>query len=355
METEGEEMYPLEERKHWEDQNFYYNNLSVYESASGLFMWARELLDGVRGSPSSKNKVTQVHEAMSAMKTRESDGPTLLKSALFHVTRMVRKSHAPTTDAVPSPEQYELRSFEDDHFAAVTRVNFLPQKGHLPQLKAEPGSIVEKFNADAKVTGCVPDLCCAYDLDTFSQDGRVIFEHAGMAIAKGLYLPFLCAELKTEDEAPAAAENQCMKDGAAMVWSRAKWSAQAEGKPRQEVEKYQATNGKGEGTSTIDHSSAAFAISVAKNAACTHICFRQIWENGAVYWHCVPLKVYRLEPPFGELTEDFARHIANIVDWGLGDRADTIFEQGTKIAGKTTKRKHEAAELFKVVKRAKVA
>ena len=84
----------------------------------------------------------------------------------------------------------------------------------------------------------------------------------------------------------------------------------------------------GTGTSKVIQNSICFGISIAANASTTHVGFAEEWKNGAIYWHLYPIKSYRLTPnhAFDQQTADFQKHISNILDWGLGDRRNRIFE-----------------------------
>ena len=55
-----------------------------------------------------------------------------------------------------------------------------------------------------------------------------------------------------------------------------------------------------------------------------------------MYWHTSVLHQYSLQYGLEESTERFQRHISNIVDWGLGERATKIYEQARAIAKRET-------------------
>lgn len=60
--------------------------------------------------------------------------------------------------------------------------------------------------------------------------------------------------------------------------------------------------------------------------------WRELWSNGAVHWHTSLLEQYSFEYGMDKLTEAFQRHISNIIDWGVGERAEKIYGQAQAMA-----------------------
>ena len=58
-----------------------------------------------------------------------------------------------------------------------------------------------------------------------------------------------------------------------------------------------------------------------------YVNWREIWSNGAVFWHTNVLDQYSLEYGLQSTVERFQQHVSNIVDWGVGERAAKIYEQ----------------------------
>ena len=80
-------------------------------------------------------------------------------------------------------------------------------------------------------------------------------------------------------------------------------------------------------TSSPDHASFCFTVAIAPNCCKMYVNWREIWSNGAIFWHMNVLEQYSLEYGLKETVEKFQRHVSNIVDWGVGERATKIYEQ----------------------------
>ena len=146
-------------------------------------------------------------------------------------------------------------------------------------------------------------------------------------LTKGVHHPFLAGEFKTKDRPIAEAQVQCQRTGSAIVAYCADWTDEVNNKacskpltilPEVDIDKE---------TSTPDHGSFCFTIAIGPNCCKMYVNWREIWSNGAVFWHTNVLDQYSLEYGLQSTVERFQQHVSNIVDWGVGERAAKIYEQ----------------------------
>ena len=74
-----------------------------------------------------------------------------------------------------------------------------------------------------------PDVTYGLWKQDISASLRTILDTYHCDLAKGLYLPFLIVEVKTQDAIPGKAENQCIRGGASLVNTIHQWNRVAAG------------------------------------------------------------------------------------------------------------------------------
>ena len=153
---------------------------------------------------------------------------------------------------------------------------------------------------------------------------------------KGVHHPFLIGEVKTKDRPIAEAQLQCQRAGSAMVAYSADWNAEADGKARSNTPAILPEVDIDNETSTPDQDSFCFSVAIAPNCCPLYVNWREVWSNGAVFWHTNILHMYTFEYGMKHTVEQFQRHISNIVDWGLGERAAKIYEQAQAVCKRKT-------------------
>ena len=146
-------------------------------------------------------------------------------------------------------------------------------------------------------------------------------------LTKGVHHPFLAGEIKTKDRPIAEAQVQCQRTGSALVAYYADWTDEVNNKARSKPPTTLPEVDIKKETSTPDHCSFCFTIAIAPNCCTMYVNWREVWSNGAVFWHTNVLAQYSLEYGLKETVERFQRHISNIVDWGVRERAANIYEQ----------------------------
>ena len=64
-----------------------------------------------------------------------------------------------------------------------------------------------------------------------------------------------------------------------------------------------------------------------------------------MFWHTNILDQYTLEYGMRSAVERFQRHVSNIVDWGLGERAVKIYEQAQAVSKRKTGKDDDLPEI----------
>lgn len=64
-----------------------------------------------------------------------------------------------------------------------------------------------------------------------------------------------------------------------------------------------------------------------------------------MYWHTSVLDQYSLQHGLDAATERFQRHISNIVDWGVGERALKIYRQAQAMVKRKTGRDDDLPDI----------
>lgn len=155
-------------------------------------------------------------------------------------------------------------------------------------------------------------------------------------LTKGVHHPFLAGEFKTKDRPIAEAQIQCQRTGSAIVAYSADWTDVVNGKARAETLTSLPEVDMEKETSSPDQTSFCFTIAIAPNCCFMYVNWREVWSNGAVFWHTNVLDQYSLEYGMKPAVEKFQRHISNIVDWGIGERAAKIYEQTRALSKRKT-------------------
>ena len=161
-------------------------------------------------------------------------------------------------------------------------------------------------------------------------------------LTKGVHHPFLAGEFKTKDRPIAEAQVQCQRTGSALVAYYVDWTDEVNDKARSKPLTTLPEVDIETETSTPDHDSFCFTIAIAPNCCKMHVNWREVWSNGAVFWHTNVLEQYALEYGLKSTVEKFQQHISNIIDWGVGERAAKIYEQ----MGALVKRKVETDDVL---------
>lgn len=141
-----------------------------------------------------------------------------------------------------------------------------------------------------------------------------------------------------KDRPIAEAEVQCQRTSSAIVSYTADSNDEAEGKPRSGLFTTLPQVDVDKDTSNPDLESICFTVAIAPDACFMFVNWRELWSNGAVYWHTSILDHYSLQYGLDATIEKFQPHISNIVDWGLGERATKIYEQARPMTKRKTGR-----------------
>lgn len=149
-------------------------------------------------------------------------------------------------------------------------------------------------------------------------------------ISKLHHLLFV-AELKTDERPLTEARLQCQRSGSAIVFSRVQWNDAAEDRTLTEIPAKLPQVGPNE-ISTPDQDSFCFTTAVSPSASLIYVHWREVWApSGAIYWHTAPLNQYSLELGLEGLTEDFQKHVSNILDYELLERMPRVWQQAKQL------------------------
>lgn len=146
-------------------------------------------------------------------------------------------------------------------------------------------------------------------------------------LTKGIHHPFLAGEFKTRDRPIGEAQIQCQRTGSAIVAYNVDWIAEAKGQDRPKVVSPLPKVDMENESSSPDLESFCFSVAIAPNRCFLYVNWRETWTKGAIFWHTNILDQYSLEYGMKHSVEKFQRHISNVVDWGLGERAEKIYDQ----------------------------
>lgn len=121
-----------------------------------------------------------------------------------------------------------------------------------------------------------------------------------------------------------------------MVSYTADWNDEAEGKARSKPLTTLSQVDVDNDISLSDPDSFCFTVAISPNSCFMFVNWRELWSNGVVYWHTSVLNQYSLQYGLDAATERFQRHISNVVDWGVGERALKIYRQAQTIVKRKT-------------------
>lgn len=117
-----------------------------------------------------------------------------------------------------------------------------------------------------------------------------------------------------------------------MVSYLATWNDNVEGKPYAGPINYLPVVDFDKDTSTPDTHSICFSVALSLNCCFMFVNWREVWSNGAIYWHTSLLDQYSFELGLDESTKRLQQHISYIIDWGLCERAPLIYGQARELA-----------------------
>ncbi|KAL9104872.1 MAG: hypothetical protein Q9163_000258 [Psora crenata] len=328
---------PQKVREEFEKQRHYYNRSDARKRGAALLQWAKDLVGMERGSPTAEEKVAWIHDAVDSYPSKgETAFAARMREVLLNEARLVRKSTAPTDPLLITAADFEAdpRKWTDDFFGTKPDANF--NRDSLPLLAAKDGSWEAIFKAFPKLENPVPDLAIGLERKLVPEAFQVVFDQSDVELTGTLYHVFLAIEFKINNRPHPEAENECVRAGSAMNFNAWKWNLYADhGKdvPKgKNGRNWQLSNTVGEGCSKPDIDSATFSIAISPACATLLVNWREEWENGAVYWHASVIDILGISYGCDEATAKFQRYLSNIIDWGVGSRAQKVFQQATSIS-----------------------
>lgn len=139
------------------------------------------------------------------------------------------------------------------------------------------------------------------------------------------------AEVKTLERPLTEARLQCQRSGSAIVFSRVQWNEAAEGRTLTQIPAKLPQVGPNE-SPTPDQDSFCFTTAVSPSSSYIYVHWREVWApSGAIYWHTSLLGQYSFEPGLDALTEDFQKHVSNILDYELLERMPKVWQQAQQL------------------------
>ena len=336
---------PLEVRNSLAKHNLLYNDPEARHRGADILAAANAVLNGQRGSPTAKEKVPHIQKVIYQKSRINEDTMVhyLLQILLNNERLILNKDFDP--EKALEKEEWVTRAWDKDFLTCKIKATF--NKASVPPPVKDSHLLDTMLKDLPRVETPVPDIAYGLGGDDLPETMTTVFAEAAQ-LSKMLYHIFLIVEAKTDDRPPAEAENQCIRGGAAMVRNRRDWNLIAEGKDPKDYPKIPSSSAKQSANTPIpssaskstitastfgpDPNSWAFTLALSPQSSSMHVVSLETTPENVEFWHTTPIATYDLRYGFDDSTERFQRHISNVLDWGVGPRADEIFQQARRIA-----------------------
>lgn len=335
---------PNEVRNALAQQNLLYNDPQARRRGAEILEAAKAVLNQQRGSPTAKEKVPYIQEAIhEKAQINEDTMVHYLFQILLNGERLVLNKDLDPEKALEK-EKWVTSAWNKDFLLCKIKATF--NKASVPPPVKDSHLLDTMLKDLPRVDTPVPDIAYGLGGGDLPDAMKMVFAESAQ-LSKMLYHIFLIVEAKTDDRPAAEAENQCIRGGAAMVRNRRDWNLIAEGKDPKVYPTIPSASAKPSANTPIpssaskstittsafgpDANSWAFTLALTPQVSTMHVVWLETTPENVEYWHTTPIATYDLRYGFDESTERFQRHISNVLDWGVGPRAEEIFQQARRI------------------------
>ncbi|KAK4692722.1 hypothetical protein P7C71_g4540, partial [Lecanoromycetidae sp. Uapishka_2] len=218
------------------------------------------------------------------------------------------------------------QAWRKDHLRVNWGADFLCDS--VPAIRKPDDKVLAKLlDSLPRVQNPRPDLVYGLRAEAFEETARRIHHTCNRytVLSADLYDAFFLVEVKSAEGTIEDAENQCCRGGAAMIYARSKFNAQA-------------TTAKT--PLGADLHSIAFSLALVPSKAHLFVHWAEVRENDVIY-HMNLINSYDFRSPSGGSFAELRHDIDNVLDWGTLKRKREITAVCDEIAKQTNQADEE--------------
>lgn len=305
---------PTEVWRNLERNHIHDNDPHGAELGADIIAGAETVINGFRNSTTTAEEQQDIKLTVrSYKKATKLSFLVTLWSVLLNMDRQVKQN---LTD-----EEWVTRAWVKDGLRATWQERFNSKTVH--QLDFHLDGWPE-WNKVPKVKTPYPDITYGYHHESCTQAMRSVESGFAANMCKDVAFPWFVVEAKSANEPIEAAEMQCARAGAAIVYQLRKLfnDMQIESAKHEQPTSSPPPSSEPHKFPYADPSAIAFTLAVAPSKAHLSVHFVEQHTATQPHYHMHLIGSYDFNRPAAY--KDLRKHINNIFDWGLKERKQDI-------------------------------